>query len=86
MNHIEAAEQAVTRKYGAAYTEIAACAARAARTATVEELDALYRARLDTHAAALRAALKMLGSQHRHDRAAAEDSLQALLEELEGPR
>lgn len=39
MNHIEAAQQAVLKKYGPAYMEIAACAAVAARTATVEEYD-----------------------------------------------
>lgn len=37
MDHITAAQNAVLRRYGPAYSHIATCAAVAARTATVDE-------------------------------------------------
>ena len=87
MKHIEAAQQDVVRRYGPAYKEIATCAAMAAWAifdGLVEEVEVLYRARLDTHADALRDTLEML--RQGGDQAVIEDSLEALLEELKGPR
>ncbi len=39
MGYIEAAEQAVLRNFGPGYEEIAACAAVAARIATIGEME-----------------------------------------------
>lgn len=42
MDHMQAAQEAVRRKYGAAYNEIAACAAVAARTFTAGEYEEFH--------------------------------------------
>lgn len=82
MKHIDAAQEAVAQRYGPAYVEIAACAAVAARTVTVDELEEDFRDRLDAYAERLQVILNLLDENHRHSQAAAEDMLHTLLEDL----
>lgn len=81
MDHIEAARKAVERKYGAAYGEIAVCAALAASSAIASE-QAAYQLNLTT---AIRYALQEVETRHAGgDLARAEVILGGILKNLEG--